>query len=264
MKVDDFLEEITSEDISSHIHELYSHPKSQDLGIQSRSSCVNVAIGSEDYQFKQSLTSLNSKGSTTGYVLWKVSVPFLKWILECPLYDFRDKVVMELGSGVTGLFASLLTHKSKHFIASDHQHALLKLLKENIQSNLVDAESSTVHISHNARRNKGRVDVIEYDWEDLDNGQWSLKQVHEGTLDFIIGCDIVYNDYLIPHLVNALVQLCGSDTVIIIGLQLRLPENIEQFVEELLSRGFRVWRHLGECLGDELTEGFVVYYIRRA
>lgn len=264
MAVEDFLEQITLEDVSSHIYEIYSHPKSQDLGIRSRSQRISISLDDDhEFEFTQSLTSLNSKGSTTGYVLWKLSVPFIQWLLRSGLYDFQGKNVIELGSGVTGLFACCLGPRCKHYIATDHQQSLLRLLQKNIESNLVDFDSSTLDLENKGRRLRGRVDVIEFDWEDLESASWNLEQITQEPLDYVIACDVVYNDYLIPFLVDAIDRVSGPQTVILIGLQLRLPENIEQFVRELLERGFKVWRHLENCLTQELCEGFVMYQVRK-
>lgn len=263
MALEDFLEEVTADCVSSHIYELYTWPSSHDLGIESREDGLTLTMDGHDYELKQSLTGLNQKGSTTGYVLWKVSMPFIRWLLESKLYEFAGNSVMELGSGVTGLLSCVLSRKCAHYIASD-QLPLLKLLKQNIESNLHDMGSSTLAIpTRGAKKLKGKVDVVEFDWEDTIQGVYNLEQVHTGDLDYILACDVVYNDYLVQHLVNALKSLCTPATVVLMGLQLRAPENIEQFVTELLAQGFQVWRHAEACMSDEL-QGFVVYYIRRA
>lgn len=266
-QMEDFLEEVTLDDVSSHIYELYSHPNEHDLGIQSRTSMVKVTIDDVDreFEFQQSLSSLNQQGSTTGFVLWSVSIPFVGWILDDKLspYDLRGKTVVELGSGVTGLLSCALGPSCKHYISTD-QHHILKLLKQNICSNLCDFASSTMHIPSNGGKLKGTVDVVELDWEDLDSGVWNLQQVCSlDSIDYIVACDVVYNDYLIPFLVDAIARLCHESSTVLIALQLRLPENIEQFVEQVLARGLRIWRHLEHCLVPELREGFVIYRITR-
>ncbi|KAH3676227.1 hypothetical protein WICPIJ_009187 [Wickerhamomyces pijperi] len=324
------LTQITTDTLDDHISDLYilqtnsSHhddtsPSGTKLGMYSgKSSHVKLTnivndkdqSVTEEYTFEQSISNLNNTASSTGFVLWKISVPFLNWLLVCPYY--RDlihpsnpndrKFILELGSGVSGLFSCFVGRVSgNRYVATDQYH-LMKLLKKNIGSGLDSLGVSPFHTStigggeeeeehghvskkmksksnnnkkksHHAKHQVPTIDAICYDWENIEQGQYELSQIlsehnepaHNSKPDLILGCDIVYNDYLVPHLVNALDSLSGEHTVCLIGLQLRLLENIELFVAELLDRGFEVYQHMETVLSDEINNSgpFVIYYIRR-
>lgn len=265
--IPNFLEEITLDDVSSHIYNLYvdsASSENQDLGIVSKKDHLEISISDEDYNFEQSIPNLNTSQSSTGFVLWRVSIPFVKWIQDRKPFDFKDSFVVELGAGVTGLLSSVIGVKSNHYIATDQYH-LQKLLKKNIQSNVQLFESSTMECSSKPKKRQiiPKIDVCVYDWENIEQGLYDIKQLNPRAPDFIIGCDIVYNDYLVPYLVEAIDKLAGPDTKIIIALQLRLPENIEYFVEQLLQKGLKVYKYEETYLIDELQKGYVVYYITK-
>lgn len=258
------LEQITLDDPSSHIYELHSTAPSSDLGILQRTPTLSLTINDTDYKFTQSISSLNKDGSTTGFAMWKISIPFVKWLIKSPLYDLRGKYIMELGAGVTGLFSCILGKVCDKYVATDQSH-LLKLLKSNIVDNVRDVESSTIDgIVKQRKVIKGKIDVVEFDWEEPDQGWYNLKEVcGDEKPDFVIGCDIVYNDYLVEHLVESLERVVGESTIVLIGLQVRLPENMELFVETLLQHNFKVFLHTPEVLTDELSSGYAIYYITR-
>jgi len=262
-----FLEEITLDDVSSHIYELYidnASLENQDLGIVSKKEQLKVSISNTDYHFEQSISNLNTNASSTGFVLWKISKPFVKWIQDKQLYDLQGKYIIEIGAGVTGLLSTSISLKSNHWIATDQYH-LLKLLKKNISNNISLFESNTIECDSKPKKRQKlpKIDVCSYDWENTEQGLYEIKQLNTNEPDFIIGCDVVYNDYLVPYLVDAIYQLATHHTTVIIGLQLRLPENIEYFVEETLKKGLKVYKHESSCLNEELKTGFVIYNIRK-
>lgn len=263
------LQEITLDDISTHIYDLYvdSAPsESQDLGIVSKKNQLQVSLSDSDYNFEQSISNLNANASSTGFVLWKGSVPLVKWLQGSQLYDFKGKFVVELGAGVTGVLASTIGVKSKHWIATDQYH-LMKLLKKNISNNVPLFHSSSIECEAGGLKKRqvvSRIDACVYDWENVEQGLYDIRQIEAGEPDYIIGCDLVYNDYLVPFLVDAIDKLAGPNTKVLIGLQLRLPENIEFFVQELLKKGLKVYKHKESCLIEELQHGFVVYKITKS
>ncbi|KAH3672799.1 hypothetical protein WICMUC_004021 [Wickerhamomyces mucosus] len=270
-----YLEEISCEDIASHIYDLHISSESRgsnDLGILKKTSNLKITINSDtEYDFEQSISNLNNSSSSTGFVLWRISVPFLDWILNCKYYDFNKRYVVELGAGVSGLFAKFIGKRASHYIATDQYH-LLKLLKKNISNNLSEFKSTTIDIEQTVLKKSKKqkkihdlstIDVCCYDWENIGQGIEELNQLNPQKPDFIIGCDIVYNDYLVPHLVDALDALSDENTIILIGLQLRLLDNIELFVETLIQKDFRIYSHTESILTDELKLGFVIYFIQK-
>jgi hypothetical protein len=241
----------------------------------------------------QSISSLNSESSSTGFVIWRICPIFMEFISS--KVDLRGKFVFELGSGIGGL-GPLIVGKEcigGTFVASD-QYRLTKLLKKNIMDNLDEVglseriKSETLELleseTKNKKSGKGKgktqdkngkrnniestnIEVCCFDWEEIDQGLYNLKQlnIEKEYPDLIIGCDIVYNDYLIPFLVESIVKLSGPKTKVIIGLQLRLLDNIENFVEQLLKLEIFNVHVVNEFPPEfqELENGFVVYYIER-
>ncbi|CCH46492.1 putative nicotinamide N-methyltransferase [Wickerhamomyces ciferrii] len=257
--------QITLEDVSSHIYELCVDSESgQDLGIISKDPKLDITFQNSDYSIEQSISNLNNSSSSTGFVLWKITIPFIKWLQQRNVYDFHGKFVIEIGSGVTGLLASTIGPKTGHYISTDQYH-LLKLLKKNIINNVPLFRSSTMECEGIPKRKHALpvLDVVTFDWEHIDQGLFEINQVQNGDPDFIIGCDVVYNDYLVPFLVDSIVRLMGDDTKVLMGLQLRLPENIEHFVTVVLEKGLKIFKHDEELLIDELKTGFVVYLITK-
>ncbi|ODQ77665.1 hypothetical protein BABINDRAFT_163380 [Babjeviella inositovora NRRL Y-12698] len=258
----------------------------------------------------------NPSNSTTGFVCWKTSPLLVQWLLYseiCPfktLFFLRPEkaklksvksrqnrkatntkfidvsldqpriTIVELGSGVSGILGSTIgtLPSTLHFIATDHQQSILKLLRSNIQQNVTGRYTSTTMetkvIPEKARSAPGSgvsaIDVVEYDWEDD-----SVDPVHEikDTLlqgqfpDLIMACDTIYNEYLIPFFTDSLLRLMGGTTVAILALQLRDSDMVEAFVNCLVEKGgeagVEVYYVKDEFLSDELKRGFVVYYLER-
>lgn len=112
---------------------------------------------------------------------------------------------------------------------------------------------------------------------------WETDVPHAAlcTPDVVVACDCIYNDALIPPLVQTSVELCklkvrcpaedtkaGKDDpsirtpcVSVVAQQLRDPEIFEMWLKEFMAKGFRVWRLPDEELPEGLREssGFAVH-----
>ncbi|KAK9455278.1 hypothetical protein V1511DRAFT_499975 [Dipodascopsis uninucleata] len=287
---------------------------------------------------QQSLEMLNSEteSSTTGAVLWQVSLLFAEWILtpNSLFYElffqrtFTDSCsndtsngasricypkIIELGAGVSGLLAcslslGLLVPPSENvetgsvispgtYIATDQDH-IIPLLKKNISKN-ISAIESLVHERHKSvnllssdtiefvvgdnnrisckrtdSTNKicidSSIEVIPLDWERASQDVTDLKSaifqnIHDGQeeeFDIILACDTIYNDYLIDPFVRTIKMLAGPKTSVIIGIQMRSHDVLEQFLNRSLEVGFRIWSVKGESLSEKMRDGFAVYYMR--
>lgn len=265
--VDD-LEAIGIEELEEHVFELFVNRavSERDLGFVGRKKdSLEVTVNGQDLEIRQSISLLNSgkEKSTTGAVAWKVSPLFCEWVLTSGtvlhgLVVNRQRTILEFGSGVGGILAVTIGPKVRRFIATDQEH-LLKLLRENIAENLPTPSKR--------KPTEWDVKALEYDWEYADqlivNLEDELLDVDEDGV--IIACDTIYNDFLIPHFVNALltaVKKIGPNCHIILAQQLRAEPIMEAILRELLSRGFHVWNVPDCLLSPELVQGFAVHYVR--
>lgn len=142
------LEPIEEEDVYEHVFNLYTErapPEQLHLGyIDRRANEIEITLPNAQINFniQQSLSELSSKGSTTGFLVWKTTQGLLDWILtfsEGPLYNAfshrNELIVYELGSGIAGMLAATLGPRCRRYVATDQKH-LLKLLKANFASNV--------------------------------------------------------------------------------------------------------------------------------
>ncbi|KAK6461812.1 putative cytosine deaminase FCY1 [Scheffersomyces coipomensis] len=264
------------ESAEDHIYEIYSiraAPSGQDLGYVNKSKHeiqISLDISEIDLTIKQSLSSLSSAQSSTGFVCWQSATYFLDWLIgfeSGPFYSmFNNKnsnlTVVELGTGVSGICASILGPRVARYIATDQKH-ILKLLQENINDNvvMVDSKKSTKKSTKIPPPHK--IEVIEFDWEDIDQGLYNCQSLGQSSSlpDIIIACDTIYNHYLIPHFINALKSLMSSTTIALVALQMRDPVTLEDFISQLLRSDLKVYVIPDHMLTERLQKGFLIYYI---
>ncbi|OLL22380.1 Diaminohydroxyphosphoribosylamino-pyrimidine deaminase [Neolecta irregularis DAH-3] len=170
--------------------------------VDSKSPSLEIEIGRQTYTIYQGISGLIS--GQTGQLVWRSSIHFANWLSKQDW--FKPKNVVELGSG-TGLLACVLREKCKRYIATD-QRSLLRLLRKN-----TDAE------------------VLELDW---------THPVKPCEMDYILACDVVYNENLIEPLVQTLEFLASVQTIVIIAGELRSFEVAVQFLQ-VWRRSFHVW-----------------------
>lgn len=241
--------------VEEHIFELYSERQLENkLGYHDRSSNkIEIILPNSQYGFEisQSLSGLSdqkSNSSSTGFVCWDASIHVADWLLasrDCPNKLSKDLTVLELGSGVGGIIASAIQDKVGRYIATDQKH-ILKLLEENILNNT----------------SKQNYHVVEFDWENIEYGLQNLDDlgVSNEAIDLIVACDTIYNEYLIPHFINALKSTMSHHSVAIVCLQLRDSITFEEFVNTVVDDDeLRAYNIPSDLLNDELTGGFVVY-----
>lgn len=298
------LEKLSQENLDEYIFTLYSEnaPQSRLGYVNKNADLVTITLPEShiDLHIQQSISQLSSTKettSTTGFVCWSSSVQFSDWILSgnssSPIKLSKSDTVLELGSGVGGICAATLSGKVGHYVATDQKH-VLKLLSSNLANNLDGFESSTMnsdlpttlkkssHINATANtetnkheiRNKtkrndkyknSRIDVVEFDWEDLELGLDRLGHTNHDEINIIIACDTIYNEYLITPFINAIKALLTQEhTIALITVQLRDAITMETFVTRLVNDTSLVIsvfkRHL---LSKDLKNGFEVYHITR-
>ncbi|KAK6458698.1 putative cytosine deaminase FCY1 [Scheffersomyces xylosifermentans] len=297
-------EAIGEDAVEEHIFELYSTRRPLDrqhLGYVDKSrEMLNVSFPSLQVylNIRQSLTSLSSstETSSTGFVIWQSSLLFVEWVAgdpNCPFYSiFNSKsniTVLELGSGVSAICATILGPRVGRYVATDQKH-ILRLLMDNFVNNIDSDrwESSTIpkeDINSTKLGKKGpnkkkkvseaykpgsnsKIDFIEYDWEYMDQGNYNYKELFQAeessqAPDIILASDTIYNEYLIPYFIEALGSLLTEKSVALVVLQLRDSITHEEFVAQLVQSGLKLFSIPETKLSDKLKRGFVVYYITK-
>lgn len=168
----------------------------------------------------------------------------------------------------------------KRYVLTDQSY-VAKLVELNIAQNQRKAPqpaASRKSKSSSSTLVSGNVEFKALDWE-TDTPHPTLC-----TPDVVIACDCIYNEALIPPLVQTSVEACrlkqleskedgGSagkgegdssvrmPCVSVVAQQLRDPEIFEAWLKEFMTKGFRVWRVPDEELPEGLREssGFVVH-----
>jgi predicted nicotinamide N-methyase len=249
---------------------------SNNLGfVDSKADAIEVEIAGSDYVIRQSPTLLNSRRAegTTGAVLWKVTPLIAAWLGSKPaiLADFlhSNAVIVELGCGVSGLIGLVLCRSVKRYVLTDQEY-VMKYLRANIAAN-----STTIEVSTSGSNRKGgekgetkgdNLTALALDWEN-DSAE-ILKTVipENSSIDVVLVCDCVYNEYLIDPLVQTCVDVCrlvasaAATTVVLVAQQLRSDTVTEQFLEALMKE-FDVWRVPNEAISTNLgsKSGYVVH-----
>lgn len=114
------------------------------------------------------------------------------------------------------------------------------------------------------------IDITSLDWEkDSLQHHPVFTQHPESPISLVIIVDCVYNESLIPHLVETSVDACSissvsttnasqrsnlDETLVLIALEIRSPEVLDCFLEEF-AKYFRVWRVPDSVLSKELRTG---------
>lgn len=165
----------------------------------------------------------------------------------------------------------------KRYVLTDQSY-VAKLVELNIAQNQHNKAQPT------RRKSKAQAAAAprSCEFQPLD---WETDTPHATlcTPDVVVACDCIYNDALIPPLVQTSVEACrlklGSSSVeddeavgegnasmrvpcvSIVAQQLRDPEIFEAWLRKFMAKGFRVWRVPDEELPEGLREssGFVVH-----
>lgn len=210
------------------------------------------------------------------------------------VFDPAHTTILELGSGC-GLLGIVLAEFCKELLLTD-QAPVLPLLVKNLRKNLdkgyfEDALKSTSSSSSSSKKGASsangpedsarpcHIQVQELVWgqeldQDLKRGQ---------GVDFVIATDVVYNESVVPKLVQTLKDLCevrqqirkqamstGEEgsfvrnnvlqrTVVLLGQELRTDYVHLAFLEGLEQAGFRMVRIPKGMMDADYQSGYVVY-----
>lgn len=254
----------------SEVFDLFSSAaSSQDLGmVDGKAEELNVSIAGRDFTIKQSpgVLQSNRQGGTTGAAVWRASVHVAGWLAspENPLFKTgvldSTSIVLELGSGISGLIPLGISSQVQRVVATD-QHYSLKLLQDNIQSNIPAKRAKRGSVASN-------IDILALDWETHDTTGFLRMHDLENGVDAIFVCDCIFNYALIAPLVETCRDICQTrkvasreqdsqqlqPTLCVIAQQLRQPDVFEQWLKEFL-KVFKVWRVPEDMLTQELKQG---------
>jgi hypothetical protein len=265
---------------SIEVFNLFTHSNSfQDLGmVDAQAEELEICVCGRDFTIKQSPGVLQSKraGGTTAAAVWRVCVHFCEWLASStnPLFHQglldHDGVVIELGSGISGLVPSVLSLRCGRVLATDQQYAL-KLLQDNIAANQPMLKKGSKSIG--SRSTPNNIEVLSLDWEEDDVSGFLRSQSLENGVDAIIVCDCVFNYALVQPLVQTCTEICQArlrnetpdqrptkPTLCIIAQQLRQPDVFESWLRVFMA-SFRVWRLPNDLLTHALyeTNSYVVH-----
>jgi len=117
------------------------------------------------------------------------------------------------------------------------------------------------------------LDLITLDWErdSLHHHPAFLQGSGMGHISLVVAVDCIYNESLIPHLIETCVDACSatstpfnsvhpsrprneSGTLVLVALELRSPDVLDCFLEQF-TRYFKVWRMPDGLVDKELRTG---------
>ena len=237
----------------------YTDPKATELTVQ---------VGDRDVEILQSpgLLMSNRDAGTTGAVLWKVSPLVAAWLVAISGPLWRAGIlhpranVVELGCGIAGILGLSLSPLVSTYLLTDQEY-VMKILKENVALN-----QSLAKLKKRGRKKDQQDDAISprlrtltLDWEtdSATNVQHALGP--DQSIDLVVACDCIYNDFLIKPFVGTCADLCkkrssGKVPVLLVAQQLRSEEIFEEWLQATMQL-FHVWRVPNDSLNKELQDG---------
>lgn len=222
-------------------------------------------IAGHDYEITQSpgLLHGNREGGTTGAVLWKVSPLVAAWLASDKnlLWEsgilHRGATVVELGCGIAGVIGLSLFSMIGTYLLTDQDY-VLKRLEANVNAN-------TKTESRGMPQPKSRLFIAALDWE-RDSASNVFTAIGKNTINLVIACDCIYNDFLVQPFVETCVDMCklaeSRRTMLLVAQQLRSDDVVAKWLDASLSQ-FDVWRISDEYLSTELASGtgFVIHLL---
>ncbi|KAK4749046.1 hypothetical protein SAY87_026495 [Trapa incisa] len=190
----------------------------------------------------QSPSSLGTPG-VTGAVMWDSGVvlgKFLEHAVDSRKLVLQGKKVVELGSGcgLVGCIAALL---GANTILTDLPDRI-RLLKKNAETNIRCGV-------------RGSATVRELTW-----GYDPDVELIEPLPDYVLGSDVIYNEEAVMDLLDTLMQLCGTQTTIILAGELRNDAILEYFLEAAM-KDFIIGRVAQDQFHPDYQSRRVVMYV---
>jgi hypothetical protein len=186
-------------------------------------------------------------------MLWSVTPHVARYLTSptCALPISSSSRILELGCGAAAVLACTLGPVVRTYIQSDIP-AIVKLAEKNVSANLPGVVG---------KKRGGVVHTIPLDWERDDVATQPVLKALGAPLDWVVACDCVYNEALVPPLVETLASACRMNrdgvegkTMVLVAHELRSPDVMEEFLETFME-AFTVWRVPDRLLSNELREG---------
>lgn len=183
--------------------------------------------------------------------------------------------VLELGCGISGLVGLAVAPTVQRYVLTDQQY-VARLVERNISENVTQTYPKTTNSTSQKRKGKhpaGRPQTnlrfTPLDWEQDEVTTSLTGDEAIRSFDVVLACDCIYNEALIPPLVQTCVDACKlraldtnftDPTVCMVAQQLRDPDILESWMKEF-HKSFRTWRIPEEALSKALRSnpGFVIH-----
>lgn len=191
----------------------------------------------------QAPSSVNTLG-VTGGVMWDSGVVLAKLLehaADTHGLQLRGKKCIELGAGcgLTGCVAALL---GATVIMTDMEDRL-RLLQKNVDEN-----------SHSLSK-AGSACVRELTW-----GDKLEREIVDPLPDFVVASDVIYNESVVPELLQTLRELTGPNTTVLLSGELRNDAVLECFFK-LALEDFLIGRVLEANLHPDFCSPRVATYV---
>lgn len=145
------------------------------------------------------------------------------------------------------------------FYALTDQAYVMKILQHNVSAN------RACQFAGRAPRRRLQIQTLAFDWEtDAISNVTTLLGKHN-SIDLIVVCDCIYNEYLIKPLVSTCAALCAlrcgecRKTGVLIAQQLRSEVVLQMWLDEMW-KSFCIFRVPARFLPEEMRKGFVVHF----
>ena len=162
----------------------------------------------------------------------------------------QKATVLELGCGIAGIIGLSLYRLVDTYVLTDQEY-VLKRLQANVNANMgIGVRGSS--------QSAGRLCVASLDWEKdkVSNVRTAIN--NDASIDLVIACDCIYNDFLVQPFVETCRDICKLSrtkrTLLLVAQQLRSDDVLAQWLTASLQH-FDVWRVPNEHLSDELVSG---------
>ncbi|TPX63509.1 hypothetical protein SpCBS45565_g06560 [Spizellomyces sp. 'palustris'] len=257
-----------------------AHTWRHNFHVTQKAPKVDYTLGDRTITISQDNSALGRLG-VTGVVVWDSAV-VLSGLCERGVFEVRNRACLELGSG-TGLFGIVLATLGARTIVLTDRFDELKHAEKNISRNIKEAEE------------RARIQLVEYEWGSNSTSIFDALPCNEeaggeemakrsGWVDYIFASDCVYNEHIVPYLVETFKNFCSESnsrgsvrcaatktsaiemrlwpentTLVVIAQELRSDSVHLEFLEQMIQAGFRMARL--EDIGDVVQNSAVCLYV---
>eukprot|EP00271_Cylindrocystis_brebissonii_P010215 TRINITY_DN26340_c0_g1_i1.p1 TRINITY_DN26340_c0_g1~~TRINITY_DN26340_c0_g1_i1.p1 ORF type:complete len:234 (+),score=39.00 TRINITY_DN26340_c0_g1_i1:1076-1777(+) len=224
----------------------------------SDSRTVELSLFDRPFSIVQDNTTMH-----VGTTVWEASLVMAKWLEknayvaghEFSVAKLGEKRALELGSGcgIAGFAMSLMGADT----TLTDIPAVLPILKKNLKRNMTNLEAKKASRGHFTGHLPGKVKVAPLLWS-------NKKQINavKPPYDFVVAADVVYLEEIVEPLIQTMLDVSTSDTVILLGYKERQEEAHAMFWE-LLPKNFVIEKVAREELDPSYSfEGVDLFILR--